>query len=1360
MEATRKIDNPNPRATANPISKLFFWWLTRIFWYNKNHDLEMKDVYNTMPIDNSEFLGNKLEENWKNEIHAAKTGGRKPKFFTALKKTFIWSFFYYGGWVFFFSTVLRILEIYIFGLLIWHFDPRAVSTQEEAYLYASGLILLTILSTIIYHHSNLGLMEIGMRVRIASSSLMYRKILRLSSSSTTTSGQIINLLSNDMSKFEQLFVALHYIWILPIQGIIISFLIWRSVGIASLAGVILLIVQTIPLQGYISKWISKLRLKIAVRTDERVRLMSEIIKGIQVIKMYTWEKPFEGLVNRARKYEIDVLTLMSYLRGFTFATFVFTERTTLFFTIMAYVLYGHSISADKVFSIARYFNILQLTMAILYPIAVASAAEAAVSVKRIENFLLLNENVPLAQSKLSVNGTSILMRNVNASWTTTAIVNTLHNINVQFKEKKLYAIVGPVGAGKSSFLQAILGELKSSQGQIHVNGKISYASQEPWLFGGTVQNNILFGQPYDKNKYRNIVNVCALAKDFEQLPYGDKTLVGDRGTVLSGGQRARINLARAVYRDADIYLFDDPLSAVDTHVGRHLFNECINNYLQNKTRILVTHQLQYLKQCDYIIILNNGQIDEEGTFVALQEKRVTFLEILKRDEEFNEKTKESLEIDTSLTSAIKIKNDNSIDEESEEAEPEETEELLAKGSLPKSLYWKYFHSGSSIIMLISFLFCMIVGQIGSNGCDYWVGYWSRQEELRIKTIREQQYDGVNNNFTMNNFTMNNITMNNLTMQSSLMQRSVRQIENTSESNDDYTDLITTDRYMEDVFNDTLSSLNFTLDKDNDDVYYLGTDTALWIYGGFIIISILGTTMRNLIFFKICMNAGKTLHNFMFSCVLKAPMSFFDNNPSGRILNRFSKDIGAVDEILPIIMTLSIQTFAVMIGILVQVLIINWWMIFAVIVIFFLYGVIRRLYLPVAQTIKRLEGIAKSPVFSHVNSTLTGLTTIRSSGVQEMIRKQFDDHQDLHTGTYSLIMTTGTWFGFALDLVSIGFIIIVTYSFIALDDGNTFAGNVGLAISQALILCNMVQYGMRQAADTVTQMTSVERIMQFTELEKEGPFESSPTDKPSTKWPSKGIIKFDQVYLRYAESEPPVLKSISFAIESGMKIGIVGRTGAGKSSLIAALFHMTKFDGTIYVDDVDTKKIGLYDLRNKISIIPQEPMLFSATLRDNLDPFHKFDDADLWSALEEVNLKPAVNSLNHCIEQDGSNFSIGQRQLICLARAILQNNKILVLDEATANVDPTTDAFIQDTIRKKFENCTVLTIAHRLNTIIDSDKVLVMEQGQVLEFDHSHILLQNEQGHFTSMVQETGRAMTEQLRQSAKEAYEQRQQVSA
>ncbi|KMQ89959.1 multidrug resistance-associated protein 4-like protein [Lasius niger] len=1172
----------------------------------------------------------------------------------------MWSFFYYGGWVLFMSTVLRVMQPYILGLLIWHFDPRATSTQEEAYLYASGVIIVGIVTMLIFHHSNIGLMEIGMRVRIASSSLMYRKILCLSKSSTTTPGQIINLLSNDVSRFDQLFTVLHYIWIMPIQGAVITFLIWRNVGIASLAGIFLITIQTIPLQGYISKWTSKLRLKSAVRTDERVRLMSEIVGGIQVIKMYTWEKPFQELVNCIRKYEIDVLTLLSYLRGFTLATFVFTERTTLYFTIMAYVLFGHSISADKVFSVAQYFHTLQFTMAILYPLAVAAVAETAVSMERIESFLLLNENIPL-QSLSVTKGMSILMKDVNASWTTTAIVNTLHNINIQVGTGKLYVIVGSVGAGKSSFLQTILGELKPSHGQIRINGKISYASQEPWLFAGTVRNNILFGQPYNKDKYQTVVKVCALVRDFEELPYGDKTLVGDRGT---------------------------------------------------------------------------GQIDNEGTFMTLQEKHANFLESLSRDEEVDEETKESLKIDTNPTSDI-TQNNNANNEEVEEAEPEETEELLAKGNLPKSLYWKYIRSGASIIIIVIFLFCLILGQIGSSGCDYWVGYWTRQEEMRIKAIREGQYSAVNN-LTISSFT----------------PRSIRQIDNTSETNNVS---ITTD-YWEDQFNDTALSQNFTSDNTTKiidmDFYYLDTNTALWIYGGFIILSVVITTCRNLIFYQICMNASKNLHNFMFSCLLKAPMSFFDNNPSGRILNRFSKDIGAVDEILPRTMIETIQIFAVMAGILIQILIINWWIIFPTIILSILYNEIRKIYIPTAQSIKRLEGNAKSPVFSHVNSTLSGLTTIRSAGAQEMVRKQFDEHQDLHTSTYSLIVATGTMFGFALDVVTIGFIALVTYSFVALDDGNTFAGNVGLAISQILILCGMVQYGMRQTAETITQMTSVERILQFTELEKEGPFESNPTDKPSSNWPAKGEIKFDRVSLRYAESEPPVLKSLSFVIEPGMKIGIVGRTGAGKSSLIAALFHMAKFDGAIYIDNVNTKKIGLHDLRNKISIIPQEPMLFSATLRDNLDPFHKFQDADLWSALEEVELKDAMTSLDHCVEQGGGNLSAGQRQLICLARAILQDNRILVLDEATANVDPTTDALIQTTIRKKFKACTVLTIAHRLNTIMDSDKVLVMDHGQMLEFDHPYALLQNEKGHFSSMVQETGKLMAEQLKQCAKMAHEQ------
>ncbi|KOC59210.1 Multidrug resistance-associated protein 4 [Habropoda laboriosa] len=1112
MDASKKYDNPNPKLSANLLSKLIFWWLKPLFSYGRTHDLEIKDIYNVMPKDVSQHLGDKLERNWIKEVKSAEGAHRKPSFFNALRKTFAWSFAYYGGWQFFLAVVLRVLQPYVLGLLIWHFDPRAMSTATQAYTYASAVVLMSLCIALITHHSTLGLMEVGMRMRVACSSLMYRKILRLSKSSTnaTTPGQIINLLSNDVARFEQLFITLHYIWILPIQGALITFMIWKSVGIASLAGVFLISIQTIPLQGYMGKWISKLRLKIAVRTDERVRLMSEIIGGIQVIKMYTWEKPFEKLVSLVRSHEIDVLTLTSYLRGFTLATFVFTERTTLYFTIMAYVLLGNSISADKVFSMAQYFNILQLTMAILYPMAVSAVAEASVSIKRLQ------------------------VRQITA--------NLLFLIN-------------------SSFLQLILRELQQSHGEIRVNGSVSYASQEAWLFSGTVRNNILFGQPYDKKKYNEVVRVCALTKDFQQFNYGDKTLVGDRGASLSGGQRARINLARAVYRNADIYLLDDPLSAVDTHVGKHLFNECIKHYLQNKTRILVTHQVQHLKSCDYIIVLNNGAIECDGTFAELQNKHTNFLSMLSVEE--NKGDAEVTEVDENSTPDISINSGNSKDDD--EAEPEETEELMAKGNISKSLYWKYFRAGGSMLMILTFICSLILGQTGSSGSDYWVAYC---------------INGI-----------------------------------------------------------------------STDTSYLDRDTALWIYGAFIIASIVLTSIRNLVFYKICMNASKNLHNLMFSCLLQAPMLFFDTHPSGRILNRFSKDVGAVDEILPRTMIESIQIFAVMIGILTQVLVINWWTVFPMLVMGFLYWQIRNIYLKTAQDMKRFEGITKSPVFSHVTSSLLGLTTIRSAGAQDMVRKEFDIHQDLHTSSYYLTIATSTAFGFALDVVSIGFIAFIAYSFIIFDDG------------------------------------------------------------------------------------------------------IVGRTGAGKTSLISALFRLANLEGAIHIDNFDTKQIGLHDLRKKISIIPQEPVLFSATLRDNLDPFHNFDDATLWAALDDVELKTSISSLDYVVEQGGANFSVGQRQLLCLARAILRNNKILLLDEATANVDPTTDFLIQKTIRQKFTNCTVLTIAHRLNTIMDSDKVLVMDHGQVLEFDHPYVLLKNEQGHFTSMVKETGKLMSEQLKKVAEEVWQ-------
>ncbi|XP_043488596.1 ATP-binding cassette sub-family C member 4-like [Polistes fuscatus] len=1333
MDSSKKYDNPSPRTKANIFSILIFWWLKPLFLRGKDHDLEVKDLYNARPTDISELLGDKLEKNWMEELKAAKAAGRKPKLFTALRKTFFSSFAFYGGWTLFISLVSRVLQPYTLGLLIWHFDPRATSTVTEAYLYATAVVVLITLTALIHHHTQLGSMEIGMRMRVACSSLVYRKILRLSqgTTSTTTSGQIINLLSNDVSRFEQLFIYLHYIWIMPLQGALIAFLIWESVGIASLAGVFLITIQTIPVQGYMSKWTASLRLKIAVRTDERVRLMTEIIRGIQIIKMYTWEKPFEKLVSLSRSYEIDVLTLTSYLRGFTLATFVFTERTTLYFTIMAYVLLGNNISADKVFSMAQYFNILQATMAIFYPIAVSSAAEALVSIKRLQNFLLLEENVPLIHALPKDEKNNIILKDITASWTDATIVNTLHGINTYMGFNKLYALVGPVGAGKSSFLQLILGELKISHGQIYVKGSISYASQESWLFSGTVRNNILFGQPYDPKKYQKVVKACALLKDFEQFPHGDKTLVGDRGAALSGGQRARINLARAVYRDADIYLLDDPLSAVDVHVGKHLFDECINGYLKNKTRILATHQIQYLKDCDHIIILNNGYVEIEGTFADIQTKKIDFLKLLVNDES----KEKALVKENSIESASDVLSNTNTVENEEDVEPQETEELMAKGSISKAVYWKYFRAGASIFVMIAFFLSMILGLIGSSGSDYWVAYWTNQEEMRLKQEQNRAFFVDNSNKSV--LTDGDVNSTDSTIRNDTIDNNITHI----------------------VFNDFITMQNITaenttnLDETFTESYGLDVTTALWVYGGLVTLSIVMTSTRNLLFYKACMTASKNLHNMMFSCLLKAPMLFFNTNPFGRILNRFSKDIGAVDEVLPRTMIESIQIFTVMTGILAQVIIINWWSIVPMLIMGFLCWKIRNIYLATAQNLKRLEGTTKSPVFSHVNSSLVGLSTIRSTNAQEMLSKEFDLHQDLHTGAYSLSITTATTFGLALDAVSVLFVAFVTYSFIILNNGNTFAGNVGLAISQVLILCGMLQHGMRQTAEAIAQMTSVERVLQFTQLDEEGPFASDPNNKPSQEWPTKGEIKFDRVYLQYSNSDPPVLKNLNFIIQPAMKVGIVGRTGAGKSSLISALFRLSEFNGAIYIDGMKINKIGLHDLRNKISIIPQDPVLFSATLRDNLDPFNKHDDVALWTTLEEVELKSAFISLDHQISESGSNLSAGQRQLLCLARAIIENNKILILDEATANVDPATDTLIQSTIRRKLKNCTVLTIAHRLNTIMDSDRILLLDHGEILEFDHPYTLLKNEQSYFYKMAEETGETIMEQFKIISKQAYD-------
>ncbi|CAH1985088.1 unnamed protein product [Acanthoscelides obtectus] len=1198
------------------------------------------------------------------------------------------------------------------------------------YLTSAALVLLALANNTLHHHCICGMLRTGIKIRASISTLVYRKIIRLNQNvlgRSTSSGQIINLLSNDLCRIDTMLLHMHTFWILPIQVVIICYLIWRQVGISTLAGVLSMTIFSVPVQGYLSKLTGRLRLKIAEKTDKRVKMMTEIVSGIQVIKMYTWEKPFENLIHFIRKSEVNELTKSSYLNGFYNSCMVFLDRLSLFTTIVCYVLLGNSLTPDKVFSMGQLFNFLQLQAAVHYPMAVTSTSQCWVSLKRLEQFLALEEKEESRIQKC--NKGELSLSSVSASWT--KVVPTLKHITLHLKPGSLCAIVGPVGAGKSSIIQVLLGELPFSSGTTKVGGDISYASQQPWLFSATARQNIIFGLPYDRKRYNKVVKVCALKKDFMQFPYGDHTVVGDRGASLSGGQRARINLARAVYRQASIYLLDDPLSAVDAHVGKHLFSECIYKYLRGKLRILVTHQLQFLMKADVVIVVNRGEIEAVGTYNELSSQNLDFSKLLKLQEEDNENVDDDDDIGIRRNSVrSSTRSTSSIDSTSDicdvkQFDDNETDTVKHQVKSPLK---EYIMASSDNFLIFSLFVVLILSQGMCSGNDYWVAYWTTQEEIRHSGASNPLHLQTSNNETIH---IPNIYPNKLPNYSYNLSTDISNMSQKPNSSNFYDDFI----YRSKIY------------------HIFKTDIAISIYGILMAIVIVFMVARSIMFFRMCMLSSINLHRTMFTSLLAAPMRFFNTNPSGRILNRFSKDVGAVDELLPMNLIQTIQIGMVVVGILVNVCVANNYAAVAVIILGFVFFKIYEAFKATTKGLKHLEGVTKSPVFTYINSTVTGLASIRSCKIENILVRQFDSHQDVNTSSWWLLAAVQCGLGIWIDALCAVFIACIAFSFIVVQSvlGNTDGSMVGLALQQAFILTGMLQHGLRQACDVISHLTSVERVLQYTAVEPEEHLDE-PKDVPSDSWPSKGTIQFQQLYLRYDVTEPFVLKGISFTICDGEKIGVVGRTGAGKSSLIAALFRLAPLEGAIYIDEVDTQKVSLPYLRKHISIIPQEPVLFSASVRYNLDPFEEFGDAEIWRALEEVELKLAVPSLDFLVSEGGGNFSAGERQLLCLARAILRNNRILIMDEATANVDQRTDAFIQETIRRRFKDRTVITIAHRLNTIMDSDRVMVMSSGSVLEFDHPHKLLQIPEGHFHKMVLETGRQMANELEDIALEAY--------
>lgn len=1449
-----------PYDRANIISKyVTFFWVTPLLKVGLKRNLQLDDLFGNAKEDSSNDLGEQLQLDWYREVERCKLSGKKPNLLRVFVRQHTFWFLMSWLWLIVSHCIVSPIQAIILGQLIQDgtsyyslmANPNADQAQLDSLYWrvvVAGLLVIfaTFITFVTIHPYFFCVQHLGMKMRVASCNLVYQKSLRLSKAALghTTVGQIVNLLSNDVNRFDFGLVFIPYLVVAPLQAIIIIVLLSRYyLGLApTLAGFSVFILY-LPFQAVMGKWFGTIREETAIRTDERIRLMNEIIPAMRVIKMYAWEKSFAKLVDAARRREVKWIRYKVILTSINESLYFISAKLIILICLLTLVLLGGQLSAEAAFVTITMLDSLRLNMTFFFPFAVASIAELVVSCDRLRSFLLLGEQPkeskiklikrpedenpeeaaltkleqddysdskkePLVEFKrpytpkkaggiqstghieeeerlinlgspdLSLDRSVRLppsnptefkgvdAHEISAAWIADDLYErneettlSLSGLNFTVRPGELLVIVGRVGSGKSSILMSIMGELPIVSGNLTLYGRISYASQDPWIFAGTIEENILFGAAYDEKRLTEVIQVCALHKDIELMPNGKETLVGERGISLSGGQKARVNLARALYFDADIYLLDDPLSAVDASVAKHLFEQSIKSFLRTKTVILVTHQLQFAKGADKILVVDQGHQIALGSYRELSKQvdLVGFNKGMNRSESESEQssvqlvpisaptgspTKKSsikMAIDTpstkhsgnqiiqsSASQSIELKDKGgrklpvNFDDEIPAEAPirQTTKEEMDEEVVNCDAYIFYLACVSSVLLLIFVFFSNILAQALFNGSDFYLSFWTDTEERRTTFAAQNGLPAAQVNTAVDGAAI----------------QPQQQATNG---------------------NATFVIQNFT---DQFSVQENG-----YIYAGLILALFVAVLVRTTTFFSACMRASIVVHDRLFKSVMAAPISFFDFNPIGILLNRISRDMGIVDDRLPQNAFDVFEIFTSTLGIVATVIVVDYVNIVPAIALIVTAVVARRVCLRTINRLKEMEGILRSQVFSHLSTTLAGLSTIRSFKVNQKFIDRFNLAQDEHSVAWFTFFSAGQWLGLTLDMICLVFILFVIIVLTSTINSSSLNGSsLGLAISSALVIVGPFQWGIRQLVELESHMVSVKRIREYSFLPKEAAHESEPDRKPASDWPQRGNITYDNVSFKYFEDEEPVLKNLSFEIKAREKVGIVGRTGAGKSSIISALFRMTEPSGSIIIDGVDTQTIGLNDLRRSISIIPQEPILFSGNVRRNLDPFEEYSDDAIWSALESVQLKRLIlgldGGLDGSVAEGGQNFSVGQRQLICLARAILRRNRILVLDEATANVDPETDLFVQKTIRELFKDCTVMTIAHRLNTIMDSDRVLVLDAGQVREFDEPHILL-TRGGYLAAMTANTGQ-QADRLRRLAERAYNKRHNISS
>ncbi|KAJ8384161.1 hypothetical protein AAFF_G00208630 [Aldrovandia affinis] len=1163
-----------------------------------------------------------------------------------------------------------------------------------------GLFASTFLSAMLRNIFTFEVSKVSLSVRAAVVSAIYRKSLRVTCTELSgfSLGEVVNFMSTDTDRLANFFNSFHELWSLPFQFAITLYLLYLQVGVAFLGGLSLALLL-VPLNKVIATCIMENSKQMLKHKDTRVRLMSEVLCGMRVIKFYAWESHFKQKITECRKQELRHLKTIKYLDAVCVYTWAALPVVISILTFITYVLLGHELTAAKVFTALALVGMLILPLN-SFPWVLNGIIEAMVSLDRIQNFLRLRNqdlNTYYSQGAPDDPQTAVQMEQCTFSWRVRDVApgGTLHapggtpqaqggtdmsgpdgslllrGLNLTITKGSLVAVVGKVGCGKSSLLAAITGELIRCQGALYVQGRengFGLTAQEPWIQHATFRDNILFGKDFNSCLYNSVIEACALTDDINMLPSRDRTEVGENGVTLSGGQKARLALARAVYMDKDIYLLDDPLASVDADVAHHLFEKCILGVLKHKTRIICTHRTEFLDKVDIVILMDDGMVVKTGTPEEIFPMVEVVPKTLKNDN--NRKEKDGLESQQEL-----------LQDQGSLVDGTTGEEQKQTGVVAWRVYQSYrLAVGSCLTLLI--LLALLLMQASKNASDWWLSHWishlnsSTDTTLSLLSNRVLPYP----HFSVSGF-----------------MYSAALVESASHAN-------------------VTSEMKF----------------YLTVYGSIAAANSLFTAARAFLFAHGAICAASVIHSRLLDRVLKASVSFFDTTPLGRILNRFSSDLYSVDDTLPFVLNILLANVFSLLGIVVVMSYGLPWILLLLLPLGALYYNIQRFYRHTSRELKRFYSLTLSPMYTHFSETLTGICTIRASGSASRFEEENESRLERNQRCLFASNAAMQWLDIRLQMIGVAVVTGISVISVIQHQTKSFdPGLVGLSLSYALLITNLLSGLIFSFTQTETQMVCVERTEEYS---SDVPVEPQHcTLQVCHSWPEQGRIEFHGAVLSYRPGLPNALDGVSVVIRPGEKVGVVGRTGSGKSTLFLALFRMVELSaGHILIDDVDIVQIGLGALRSKLAIIPQDPFLFSGTVRENLDPCGSQSDPQLLDVLEQCHLRQTVHrmgGLDAEVGEKGKCLSLGQRQLLCLARALLTQAKILCIDEATASVDQKTDKLLQQTIKEKFKDKTVLTIAHRINTIMDSNKVLVMHAGKAVEFDTPAVLCQREDSVF-------------------------------